>query len=195
MAKPKKNAATTSENVAKPRPRWHWLAAVGAFVALSLAALALLPDRPGRQLRKPPTASEGFPSANIANSPSSTNSTSATSDSTSPGHSTDEISVESLRKVIGRWKRNDAEYILKIKSVDPAGKLEATYLNPADIHVAKATAHSHGDNAHLTIELRDVNYPGCIYDLTYNAKDDELAGTYFQAALGETFDVKFERRE
>jgi uncharacterized protein (DUF2147 family) len=192
MAKSKKHAA--AEHTTPTRPRWHWLAAVGALVVVSLAALALLPDRPGRQQRKPPSATEGFPAANTTKD-STTSSTTSAKPNTNDGHSTDEISLDSLKKIVGRWKRSDAEYVLKIKSVDPTGKLEATYLNPSDIHVAKATAHSHGDNAHMTIELRDVNYPGCIYDLTYNPKTDDLTGTYFQAALGETYDVKFERSE
>jgi hypothetical protein len=43
------------------------------------------------------------------------------------------------------------------------------------------------------IELRDVNYPGSNYKLNYNAEIDALAGEYFQAVEGSTFDVAFTR--
>jgi hypothetical protein len=45
----------------------------------------------------------------------------------------------------------------------------------------------------LIIELRDVNYPGCIYTLEHNSQSDQLFGQYFQAALQETYAVVFSR--
>jgi hypothetical protein len=45
----------------------------------------------------------------------------------------------------------------------------------------------------LVIELRDVNYPGCIYTLEHNPQSDQLFGQYFQAALQQTYEVVFSR--
>jgi hypothetical protein len=39
------------------------------------------------------------------------------------------------------------------------------------------------------VELRAPNYPGSTYTLVYDAKQDQLPGTYFHAALGQSFDV------
>ena len=45
----------------------------------------------------------------------------------------------------------------------------------------------------LLVELRAPGYPGSTYTLSYNAKRDELSGEYFQAVLGQTFPVSFQR--
>lgn len=83
--------------------------------------------------------------------------------------------------------------MLKIKDVSDPTKLEVAYLNPNEIHVSRAEATRRGDALQIAIELRDVNYPGCVYELTYDQTGDRLRGTYFQAALGETYDVEFAR--
>lgn len=110
-------------------------------------------------------------------------------------HKADEFSLPALQKLVGRWRRLDADYVLKVDGVDERGEVKAAYLNPNPIQVGKASAHSHGDAAHLTVELRDFNYPGCIYDLNFDPKSGKLKGTYFQAALGETYDVEFARAD
>ena len=175
--------------------RWKWLAGCGLLVVVAILALALLPEgKTFRGRRRQPSGSSDSPtSAGTGAIPTVGTADKAKSDPT--GHSSDEIVLESLQKLVGRWQRSDADYVLKIKSVDAQGKLDAVYLNPNSIHVEKASAHSHGTNSHVTIELRDVNYPGCIYDLQYDAAKDELKGSYFQAALGETYDVAFVRSE
>jgi len=43
------------------------------------------------------------------------------------------------------------------------------------------------------IELDDVNYPNCLYTLVFNSAVDQLQGTYFQAAIGQTYEVVFVR--
>lgn len=173
-----------------------WLAGCGLLFLAALVTLALLPDRRSlRPRRATPTSTTPSSTATSTTSTASKSGTSSTSPGTADPHHGGEIQLEALRKVVGRWKRSDADYVLKVKSVDAQGKLDAVYLNPQSIHVARAEAHSHGENAHLTIELRDVNYPGCLYDLNYDPAQDRLTGTYFQAALGETYDVTFERSE
>ena len=43
------------------------------------------------------------------------------------------------------------------------------------------------------MELRDSGYPGCLYKLTFDKSARTLAGTYFQAAQNETYEVTFEK--
>ena len=93
----------------------------------------------------------------------------------------------------GRWQRPDGGYIIEIKNIDRVGKMEAAYFNPRPIHVAKANAARDGNTTKIFIELRDVNYPGSTYNLTYDPKSDQLKGTYFQAVLKQTFEVVFDR--
>jgi hypothetical protein len=100
-----------------------------------------------------------------------------------------------LRKLKGQWVRTDGGYVIDIQRVDGSGKLEAAYLNPKPIHVAKAQATREGASAKVFIELQDVNYPGSTYDLVYDAQRDQLAGVYFQALLRQKYEVVFERQE
>jgi hypothetical protein len=84
--------------------------------------------------------------------------------------------------------------VLDVRSVTPQGVVDAAYLNPRPIHVAKAEAFREGEALTLFIELRDVNYPGSTYRLVYDPAHDALVGTYFQALQKQSFDVSFERR-
>jgi hypothetical protein len=92
-----------------------------------------------------------------------------------------------------RWQRPDGGYILEIRNVDPSGKMDAGYFNPRSINVAKAEASQAGQTIKVFIELRDVNYPGSTYDLTFDPKSDTLQGIYYQAALQQRFEVFFQR--
>ena len=71
--------------------------------------------------------------------------------------------------------------------------MRAAYFNPRPINVAKAEASRKEGSARVIIELRDVNYPGSTYNLTYDPADDRLKGIYFQAAVMQAFDVYFVR--
>jgi hypothetical protein len=97
-------------------------------------------------------------------------------------------------KLMGRWQRPDGGYFLIITSVDAGGKMEATYLNPNPIHVARAEASREGTTNKVFVELQDVNYPGSTYKLAYDPASDQLYGVYFQAALNQQFDVVFARK-
>ncbi len=101
--------------------------------------------------------------------------------------------LAAFQKLEGRWQRGDGGYILDIRGVDAAGKLTAAYLNPRPINVARAEASMVGDTLRVFVELRDTNYPGSIYQLTYEPVADRLQGTYYQAALRESYEVVFER--
>jgi hypothetical protein len=93
----------------------------------------------------------------------------------------------------GRWQRPDGGYIVEIQRVDPRGTIDAIYLNPRPIDVARAQATRDGSTVKVFVELRAPNYPGSTYTLTYDAQQDQLQGTYFQAALQQSFTVFFVR--
>jgi hypothetical protein len=93
----------------------------------------------------------------------------------------------------GRWLRPDGGYIMEIRDVDASGKIDAVYLNPRPITVARAEATRDGSTLNVFIELRAPGYPGSTYTLTYDPTRDQLAGIYFQAALQQRFDVVFVR--
>ena len=93
----------------------------------------------------------------------------------------------------GRWLRPDGGYILEIAEIDVGGKMIARYFNPRPINVSRAEAAQEGTTTKVSIELRDTNYPGSTYTLTYDPKEDQLKGVYFQAALQQSYDVVFVR--
>jgi hypothetical protein len=103
------------------------------------------------------------------------------------------VAPPGFAKLKGRWQRPDGGYLLDLQGVAADGKLEAGYFNPRPIHVAKAAAAREGATLKVFVELRDVNYPGSTYTLAYDPAQDRLTGSYFQAALGQTFDVFFQR--
>lgn len=98
-----------------------------------------------------------------------------------------------VAKVKGRWLRPDGGYILAITAIEADGRAEAGYFNPNPIKVAWATVATEGADLKVKVELRDQNYPGCLYKLTYVADKDRLVGTYFQAQMQQTYDVEFVR--
>ena len=93
----------------------------------------------------------------------------------------------------GRWVRADGGYVLEIRSIDAAGKIEAAYFNPKPINIAKADATRDGSAIKLFVELRAPNYPGSTYTLTYDREQDQLKGIYFQAVEQQRYDVYFVR--
>ncbi|GAB4343866.1 MAG: hypothetical protein Kow0099_22710 [Candidatus Abyssubacteria bacterium] len=98
-----------------------------------------------------------------------------------------------IERITGRWIRPDGGYVIEIRDVDESGKMDAAYYNPRSIHIAKAQASREGSTIKLYIELRDVNYPGSHYVLSYDPKTDQLNGTYYQAVAKETYEIFFER--
>ena len=98
-----------------------------------------------------------------------------------------------FEKITGRWERPDGGYILDLRSVDAEGKVDAGYFNPSPINVSGARAYTESGATRVFVELRDVNYPGCTYKLTYDAKTDQLYGQYYQATMQQTYEVTFAR--
>lgn len=97
--------------------------------------------------------------------------------------------------IVGKWQRTDGSYIIKINSVHPEGYLEALYFNPDSIHVGRTGWRINEGKLQLYVELRDVNYPGSIYQLTYNEQNDQLNGSYYQAVTRQTYSVTFIRKQ
>jgi len=95
--------------------------------------------------------------------------------------------------LIGRWLRPDGRYVLALSDPTSEGQLKAVYFNPRPINVSRAEWKLKDGLLSVFIELRYVNYPGSTYTLDYSPKTDKLAGIYFQAALGQQFEVEFER--
>ncbi len=96
-------------------------------------------------------------------------------------------------KIIGEWLRTDSDYMIKIAAVNDDGLLLAQYFNPNPINVGKAEWLSSDGFIKIYLELRDENYPGSNYNLTYLPDRDILAGDYYQAIEGLTFYVEFTR--
>ena len=97
--------------------------------------------------------------------------------------------------LIGDWVRTDAGYLIKIINVNVDGTLEAKYFNPKPINVGEATWKEHNSNLEITVVLKDVNYPGSKYTLSYLQDRDVLAGNYYQAVQGLDFYVEFAKRK
>jgi hypothetical protein len=112
-------------------------------------------------------------------------------DRTSAGTGT-KAAFDSLKD---RWLRPDGGYVIDIRDVDVSGKLNAGYFNPHPINVSQAGASREGDTTKVFIELRDVNYPGATYNLTYDPERDQLRGVYYQPLLRQSFDVIFIRMQ
>ena len=98
-----------------------------------------------------------------------------------------------LQKLQGRWRRPDGGYIMAINSIAESGAMDAAYFNPYPIHVGNAVASRDGSLTKVFLELRDINYPGSTYTLSYDPSGDQLRGTYYQAVERQSFQVVFER--
>jgi hypothetical protein len=96
-------------------------------------------------------------------------------------------------RIAGTWERTDAQYQLVISDITSDGMMKAQYLNPNPINVSKSNWVDGKDVISVFVELRDVNYPGSNYALTYFPDRDMLIGKYFQAVEGVTYDVAFAR--
>lgn len=97
--------------------------------------------------------------------------------------------------LVGKWLRPDGGYIISVQSVAPDGRVDAAYFNPRPINVSRAEASVEGKAIKLFIELQAAGYPGSTYELIYDPDNDTLIGIYFQAAMGQRFEVVFVRTQ
>jgi len=103
-------------------------------------------------------------------------------------------SGQGFENLIGRWLRPDGGYIIEIRSISSDGRMDAAYLNPRPIHVARAEVSWKNGRQEVFIELQDTGYPGSTYTLDYNPAQDAFTGVYFQAKLKQAFEVVFVRQ-
>ena len=96
-------------------------------------------------------------------------------------------------QLVGEYLRSDGVYTLKILSITAAGGIDVAYFNPNPIHVGKAGWVMKDNAIVLTVELRDVNYPGSTYTLQYFPANRKLTGKYYQAVERVYYDVEFNR--
>jgi len=96
--------------------------------------------------------------------------------------------------LIGEWVRPDGGYVIHVRDVKPDGSVDAGYFNPNKINIAEANVSLWKGLVKLFIKLQDKGYPGSTYTLYYYAEKDALAGFYYQAAMGQTFEVVFVRK-
>ncbi len=97
------------------------------------------------------------------------------------------------QQLVGQWTRTDGTYTLDVSSVTADGAAQVGYFNPRPINVSRAEAGREEDLLKLFVELQDTGYPGCVYTLQYDPKTDRLWGMYYQAGMGQRFDVAFTR--
>ena len=110
-----------------------------------------------------------------------------------PGSVTRPITVDiKPDTLIGRWYRTDGEYMIEVTDISADGKVQAGYFNPRPIHVSRAESYPE-QPPRLFVELQDAGYDGSNYNLTYDAQNDVLSGSYYQATYGQTYSVIFMR--
>jgi hypothetical protein len=93
----------------------------------------------------------------------------------------------------GRWVRPDGGYVLEIRDIAADGQITAGYFNPRPINISRAIAAEDGKTLKVFLELRDVNYPGATYNLSFNPEKDQLQGIYQQPVLQQSFPIFFVR--
>ena len=97
--------------------------------------------------------------------------------------------------LIGRWLRPDGGYIIEIRNIGADGRMDAVYLNPRPINIARAEASWKNGSQEVFIELQDTGYPGSTYTLDYIPDQDIFTGVYYQAAIKKGFEVVFVRQK
>ena len=105
------------------------------------------------------------------------------------------VPAPNFQSVVGQWIRIDSPYVIDIESADQEGTLQAKYYNPRPINVSVARARAKDDTLEVFVELRDVNYPGSTYTLTYDSTRELLMGVYFQATMKQKYNVVFRRQQ
>jgi len=105
------------------------------------------------------------------------------------------VTTPDFQALVGRWVRMDTPYVIDIKSAGQDGTLQAAYLNPRSINISIAKAREKDGTLEVFVELRDTNYPGSTYTLTYDRARELLMGVYFQAVMQQKYNVAFRRQQ
>ena len=167
MSASKSKKKSRKERIGRRRsaPKRKLFVFLGILAGLAIVVVVLLVVRSGRETERRSAAPATTPRAQEPNT----------------------------QKLIGNWVRTDGGYIIAVRSVDPAGRVDASYVNPRPINVSRAEAVVTGKTARLFIELRDEGYPGSTYTLEYDSTNDALVGVYFQAVQQQSYNVIFVR--
>lgn len=96
--------------------------------------------------------------------------------------------------LVGQWQRSDGPYTIEIVEIKDEGILTATYFNPGPINVGRSGWRVKDEKLEIYVELKDDNYPGSLYELTYDKDKDQLSGNYFQAVSRESYKVVFDKK-
>lgn len=103
------------------------------------------------------------------------------------------IETPAFDVLAGSWTRTDGNYVIRVGGIKADGSVAAEYFNPKQIHVSQANASVEKKLVKLYVKLQGKGYPGSTYSLYYYAEKDALVGFYYQAVLGQTFEVVFLR--
>ena len=134
MSQLKRRKPSSRTRPVKPGVRRASVFTVGIALAMGILTAVILLR--GREL--------GGTGSPLPSRPASGSSRAAAADSASSG----------FRALHGRWLRPDGGYILDIRDVDARGTIEAVYLNPRPITVARAEATRDGSTLKVFVELR-----------------------------------------
>ena len=105
---------------------------------------------------------------------------------------------EQVKRIVGRWVREDGGYVIEIGGGEAGGVLQAKYFNPQQnrsIAVSRAAWYEGGGRLQVLVELNDTGYPGATYILHHDPKTDKLAGEYKQPAMQQSFEIDFSREK
>ena len=105
------------------------------------------------------------------------------------------VAAPDFQALVGRWVRMDTPYVIDIESAGQDGTLQAKYYNPRSINISIAKARDKDGTLEVFVELRDTNYPGSTYTLTYDRARELLMGVYFQAVMQQKYNVAFRRQQ
>ena len=105
------------------------------------------------------------------------------------------VTAEQVQSIVGRWRRPDGGYVIDIRGLDPAGRLDVAYYNPRSINVSQTEVVQTPRGLHIFIELRDEGYPGATYRLDYDRDSDAMTGIYFQPSVNQSFNIVFVREQ
>lgn len=164
---------------------------VGAGVLVWLILGTVSPTGPGTSSVTASPTPTGTPATNAAAASGSAPDALAPTDEPAPAAP---LTDADRQKLLGTWKRTDADqYAIEIRLINPDGTVDARYLNPGPIHVESAKALQADGKPVFFMKLQDKGYPGSTYTLVYDEATDSFSGEYFQAAMGETYAIAFQR--
>jgi len=190
-SRPPQQASARASWVSNPRVTVVLCVLIVAASVLALIAVFPSADRPGSGKRENVDIDSQGRQHTAASDGAGVNKAEDADKSSAPANR--RTTPADPQSLLGVWNRPGETYFLEIRRYGSDGTLEAAYFNPRPIKVAKAAWRREDQSIRIMVELRDVGYPGSTYNLVYHADQDILAGEYFQAATGATYQVEFVR--